>query len=138
MMLDQVLDVDPTNQKAWQRKIQNLITFGDIDGASQAILKAEKGAFLEDDKVKLRQFRAKIVDIRSKEKDFSKKVFSQNIYEDKPAAAKQPTPEELNKEENEMLPSLSNIGWLLYPFVKTAKALASKLCKGGNKDKKTQ
>ena len=49
-MLDQVLDIDVNNMKAWQRKIQNLLTFGDTEEAKKAISKAEKYAIIEGDK----------------------------------------------------------------------------------------
>ncbi len=49
-MLDLVLDADPTNNKAWQRKIQNFISLAQIDEASKTIQKAEKYAIIEDDK----------------------------------------------------------------------------------------
>ena len=129
-MLDQVLDADLTNNKAWQRKIQNLILLGQVEEAANVITKAEKYAIQEDDKSKLRQFKSKIQDTNNKEKDFSKKVFSgsasQPLYQDKTTAPVIQTPEVLNKEENEMLGTISNVHWLLYPFIKTAKALCGK------------
>ena len=98
-----------------------MILLGEIAEASKTITKAEKVAIQEEDKSKLRQFKAKIQEILGKEKDFSKKVFSgQPHYADKP------TPEQLNKEENEMLATISNVHWLLYPFIKTAKALCGR------------
>jgi chlorite dismutase len=135
MILDQVLDVDPGNMKAWTRKINSHILFGDIETASAAIAKAEKNAFTEGDKAKLLQFKTKIHSIKNKEKKFSQKVFGgaansargAGLYEDKPATTvRQPTPEELNKEENEMLATLGNIEWIMYPFVKTARWLCGK------------
>jgi len=120
-MLDQVLEADPSNAKAWQRKIQNQILLGETVEASKSITKAEKVAVQEDDKSKLRQFKAQIAVINGKEKDFSKKAFQAPLYQDKV-----PTPEQLNKEENEMLATISNIHWLLYPFIKTAKVFCGR------------
>ena len=113
-MLDQVLDVDPTNIKAYLRKIQIILGFSNIEEATQLIQKAEKHAFKEEDKQALRQYKAKIAGIKGKEKEFSQKIFtnSSQLYEDKPATKpvpKAPTPEELNKEENELLKTLSNV-----------------------------
>lgn len=59
-MLDLVLEADPTNNKAWTRKIQNLISLAEIDEAAKTIQKAEKYAILEEDKQQLRNFKAKI------------------------------------------------------------------------------
>lgn len=80
-----MLDVDPKNLKAWHRKIQNLLSFGEVSDALKAIAQAEKCAVLEDDKVKLRNFRAKIAEIKGKEKAFSQKAFAGPLYEDKAA-----------------------------------------------------
>ncbi len=141
-MLDQVLDVDPTNNKAWQRKIQNLISISDVEEAAKTIQKAEKYAIVESDKVQLRQFKSKIQDSNNKEKEFSQKIFgsqSKGLYEDKPVSSsepKVPTPDELNKAENEMLPTLSNLEWLMYPFVKTFRVLSQRLCGRKGKDGK--
>ena len=130
-MLDQVLEADPSNAKAWQRKIQNQLLLGEVEEASKTIVKAEKVAVQEDDKSKLRQFKAQIAAIKGKEKDFSKKAFQAPLYQDK-VPTPPPTPEQLNKEENEMLATINNIHWLLYPFIKTAKVL----CGRGSRAKK--
>ena len=82
-MLDLVLDSDPTNLKAWNRKIQNLISLAEIEEAAKTIAKAEKYAILDDDKNQLRGFKAKISQSKSNEKDFSQKMFSQPVYQDK-------------------------------------------------------
>jgi hypothetical protein len=104
-MLDQVLDVDPTNIKAYLRKIQILLGFSNVEEASQMIQKAEKHALKEDDRQTIRQYKAKIAGIKGKEKEFSQKIFanSSQLYEDKPATQPIPkpaTPEDLNKEED--------------------------------------
>ncbi len=62
----------------------------ETEEAAKTIIKAEKYAVIEEDKVKLRQFKAKIQDGKSKEKEFSQKIFgaqSKGLYEDKPASA---------------------------------------------------
>lgn len=82
-MLDLVLDSDPTNWKAWNRKIQNLISLAEIEEAAKTIAKAEKYAMLDDEKNQLRGFKAKISQSKSNEKDFSQKMFSQPLYQDK-------------------------------------------------------
>ena len=91
----------------------------------------------EEDKVQLRAFKQKISDSKNKEKQFSQNIFnsgsSPSLYEDK-TQTKPPSPEELNKEENAMLPTLSNFDWIMYPFVKSAKYFAQKLC--GKKESK--
>ena len=138
-MLDQVLDVDPTNIKAYLRKIQMHLNLAEVNEASVIIAKAEKHAFKEDDKQSLRGFKSKITGVKGKEKEFSQKIFANGsqLYEDKPAKTSQPKPptaEELNKEENEMLKTLSSMDWFLYPFVKTYKVFAVKL--GCRKQKK--
>ena len=58
-----------------------------MDEALKVIQKAEKYAIIESDKVLLRQFKAKIQEVRGKEKEFSKNIFatwSKPLYEDKP------------------------------------------------------
>ena len=90
----------------------------------------------EEDKVQLRAFKQKISDTKNKEKQFSQNIFnsgSSPLYEDK-TQTKPPSPEELNKAENEMLPTLSNLEWIMYPFVKSAKFFAEKFC--GKKESK--
>lgn len=44
------------------------------------------------------------------------------------------SPEEANKLENELLPQLTNLQWLMYPFVKTIRVFTESLCgrKGGD------
>ena len=138
-MLDQVLDVDPTNIKAYLRKIQMHLNLAQVNEASALIAKAEKYALKEDDRQSLRSFKAKITGVKVKEKEFSQKIFANGsqLYEDKPAQTSQPktpTAEELNKDENEMLKTLSTMEWFLYPFVKTYQVFAVKL--GCRKQKK--
>ena len=48
------------------------------------------------------------------------------MFSGQPHYADKPTPEQLNKEENEMLATISNVHWLLYPFIKTAKVLCGR------------
>ena len=63
-----------------------------------------------------------------KEKKFSENIFknSQPLYDDKPNPEK--IREEQIKQENEMLPKLSNIEWVVYPFAKTLRAIMDKVC----------
>ena len=82
-MLDLVIDSDPTNNKAWQRKIQNLISLGEVDQAAKVVLKAEPYAILEHDKQQIRNFKAKISQSNLKDKELSQKMFSQPLYQDK-------------------------------------------------------
>ena len=65
-----------------------MIALAEIDEAGKAIAKAEKHAVLEEDRNQLRAFKAKISQSNANEKDFSQKMFSQPVYQDKaqPAA----------------------------------------------------
>ena len=80
----------------------------------------------------MNNFKIKISEMKNQEKEFSKKIFANNsasgLYDDKqaPPASKPLTPEELNKQENEMLATLSNFEWIMYPFVKTARVLCGR------------
>ena len=49
-MLEQVLQVDKTNFKAWTRKVSNLISLGDLDQAKKLLVLAEKQAKTEEER----------------------------------------------------------------------------------------
>ena len=140
-MLDLVIEADPTNNKAWQRKIQNLISLGEVDQAAKTVLKAEPYAILEHDKQQIRNFKAKISQSNLKDKELSQKMFSQPLYQDKAQPAPQTAPPQApapnggpDLVENQILGTLTNRQWLMYPFVKTIRVLSEKLC--GKKTKR--
>lgn len=65
-----------------------------------------------------------------KDSEFTKKMFSKPLYEDKPEPEKDPelSPEELERlEETEYLAELSNFHWVMYPFFKTIEKVCDKI-----------
>lgn len=151
-MLDKVLEVVPTQEKAIFRKATCLIETADYTNAEKTIRQLEDIAFQDQDKQnelypKIKQLRQKMNQNSKEEEEFSKKIFQNaknGIYNEKPNAKTKEQEaeeerlakiEEANRkkweavaEEAEYLGTVSATQWLIYPFFKTIETLIEKTC----------
>lgn len=108
-MIDQVLAIDPTNFKAWVRKANNHLEFGEHDKTRKALMEAEKHVISMEERTEVTNLYKVMAQKTMEDAKFSQKIFGNKdqLYKDKPDLTK--IKEYTTELENEHLATLSNI-----------------------------
>lgn len=108
-MIEQVLAIDPANFKAWVRKANNHLEFGEHDKTRKALMEAEKHVISMEERTEVTNLYKVMAQKTMEDAKFSQKIFGNKdqLYKDKPDLTK--IKEYTTELENEHLATLSNI-----------------------------
>lgn len=128
--------VDATNFKAWKRKIDVLIQLDLLNQAKSALKEAERHAETLQEKTMITNLYRDLANHQGAKEDKFNPNMANAFTKNPPDFTK--IQEMMLEYEREHLEKLSNMEWILYPFIKTYRVLSNSIfscCKkGGDRD----